>query len=250
MEENGIGRPSTYATVISVLTKREYVVKEQKLFKPTPLGEQVTEFMEDWFKNIVDIHFTADMEQKLDEIEHGSEWQKTIEDFYPGFEQELKAAGYAGVKRVPKQEEVSDVICEKCGARMVIKESKYGKFLACPNYPKCKNIKSLDDPVGYCPLCGAEVYKRRTKAGKVFYGCSNYPECKYMSWEVPEKVLCPVCGKPMRVRKEGNDRFFVCTNAECGHKVPFYEMAGMKERSAPKKFDGKNASNAVADGEK
>lgn len=250
MEENGIGRPSTYATVISVLTKREYVVKEQKLFKPTPLGEQVTEFMEDWFKNIVDIHFTADMEQKLDEIEHGSEWQKTIEDFYPGFEQELKAAGYAGVKRVPKQEEVSDVICEKCGARMVIKESKYGKFLACPNYPKCKNIKSLDDPVGYCPLCGAEVYKRRTKAGKVFYGCSNYPECKYMSWEVPEKVLCPVCGKLMRVRKEGNDRFFVCTNAECGHKVPFYEMAGMKERSAPKKFDGKNAANAVADGEK
>ena len=231
MEENGIGRPSTYATVISVLTKREYVVKEQKLFKPTALGEQVTEFMEEWFKNIVDIHFTADMEQKLDAIEHGVEWQRTIEEFYPGFEQELKSANYAGIKKLPRQEEVSDVVCEKCGARMVIKESKYGKFLACPNYPKCKNIKSLDEPVGFCPLCGAPVYKRRSKAGKVFYGCSNYPECKFMSWDVPVKVGCPTCGSEMRVQKTGGERYFVCTNDNCGVSVPYKDMvlAGNKK---------------------
>ena len=114
---------------------------------------------------------------------------------------------------------------------MVIKESKYGKFLACPNYPKCKNIKSLDEPVGFCPLCGAPVYKRRSKAGKVFYGCSNYPECKFMSWDVPEKVGCPTCGSEMRVQKTGGERYFVCTNDNCGVSVPYKDMvlAGNKK---------------------
>lgn len=219
MEENGIGRPSTYATVISVLTKREYVVKEQKLFKPTALGEQVTEFMENCFRNIVDIHFTADMETKLDRIEHGDvEWQKIIEDFYPGFEDELKKAGASGYKK-SAPDEVSDVICDKCGARMVIKESKYGKFLACPNYPKCKNIKSLDEPVGTCPICGAPVYKRRSRTGKTFYGCGNYPDCKFMSWDIPAPVLCPDCGHTMRVVKEDGKTVYECTTRSCGKKI-------------------------------
>ena len=219
MEENGIGRPSTYATVIAVLTKREYVVKEQKLFKPTELGEQVTEFMEKCFRNIVDIHFTADMETKLDRIEHGDEeWQKTIEDFYPGFEDELRRASVNGVKK-QGADEVSDVVCEKCGAKMVIKESRYGKFLACPNYPKCKNIKNLDEPVGVCPICGAPVYKRRSKAGKVFYGCSNYPTCKFMSWEIPAPVLCPDCGHDMRVVKEDGAVRYVCNDRRCGKVI-------------------------------
>ncbi len=215
MEENGIGRPSTYATVISVLTKREYVVKEQKLFKPTPLGETVTEFMENWFQNIVDIHFTAEMEGKLDLVEHGAEWQKIIEDFYPSFEEELKKASYNGKKRAPLPEEISDVICEKCGARMVIKEGRYGKFLACPNYPECKNVKNIVESVGKCPICGGDISKRYSKTGKVFYGCSNYPECKFMSWDIPAPILCPTCGRPMRVVKDDDGKKYVCIDRAC-----------------------------------
>lgn len=219
MEENGIGRPSTYATVISVLTKREYVTKEQKLFKPTPLGETVTEFMEEWFKNIVDIHFTASMEDKLDLVERGAEWQKIIEDFYPSFEKELKEANYNGKKRSPLPEEVSDVICEKCGARMVVKEGRYGKFLACPNYPECKNVKNIVESVGKCPICGGDISKRYSKAGRVFYGCSNYPACKFMSWDIPAPILCPKCGKTMKIVEEDDVKKYVCTDRACNTVV-------------------------------
>lgn len=220
MEENGIGRPSTYATVISVLTKREYVTKEQKLFKPTSLGEAVTEFMENCFKNIVDVHFTADMESRLDLIEHGSEWQKIIEEFYPSFAEDLQKASYNGRKKVALPEEISDVICEKCGSKMVIKEGRYGKFLACPNYPECKNIKNFVDSVGKCPICGGDVSKRHgKKAGSTFYGCSNYPQCKFMSWDLPAPILCPDCSSVMKIVQEGEKKKFVCTNRKCNKTV-------------------------------
>ena len=220
MEENGIGRPSTYATVISVLTKREYVTKEQKLFKPTPLGEAVTEFMENCFKNIVDIHFTADMESRLDLIEHGSEWQKIIEEFYPSFADDLQKAIYNGRKKVALPEEISDVICDKCGAQMIIKEGRYGKFLACPNYPECKNIKNFVEPVGKCPICGGDVSKKHgKKSGSIFYGCSNYPKCSFMAWDLPAPILCPECSSVMKVAQEGEVKKYVCTNRKCNHTV-------------------------------
>lgn len=220
MEENGIGRPSTYATVISVLTKREYVTKEQKLFKPTPLGETVTEFMEDCFKNIVDIHFTADMEDRLDRIEHGSEWQKIIEEFYPAFAEDIQKASYYGRKKVATNEELSGVICDKCGATMVVKEGRYGKFLACPNYPECKNIKNFAEPVGKCPLCGGDINKLHgKKSGSVFYGCSNYPKCSFMSWDLPAPILCPECSSTMKVQQEDDVKKYVCSNRKCNHVV-------------------------------
>lgn len=220
MEENGIGRPSTYATVISVLTKREYVTKEQKLFKPTALGEAVTDFMENCFQNIVDIHFTAEMESRLDLIEHGSEWQKIIEDFYPSFADDLQKASYNGRKKVVLPEEISDVICDKCGAKMIIKDGRYGKFLACPNYPECKNIKNFVEPVGKCPICGGDVSKRHSKkSGNVFYGCSNYPECSFMSWDLPAPILCPQCSSPMKVVQEGENKKYVCQNKKCNNIV-------------------------------
>ncbi|MBO7177485.1 MAG: type I DNA topoisomerase [Clostridia bacterium] len=220
MEENGIGRPSTYATVISVLTKREYVTKEQKLFKPTSLGEAVTEFMENCFKNIVDIHFTADMESRLDLIEHGSEWQKIIEEFYPSFADDLQKAIYNGRKKVALPEEISDVVCDKCGAKMIIKEGRYGKFLACPNYPECKNIKNFVEPVGKCPICGGDVSKKHgKKSGSIFYGCSNYPKCSFMAWDLPAPILCPECSSVMKVTQEGEVKKYVCTNRKCNHIV-------------------------------
>ena len=218
MEEAGIGRPSTYATVISVLAKREYMAKEQKFLKPTNLGETVTEFMETFFANIVDLKFTANMEVKLDEIEHGSEWQKIIRDFYPAFSKEVSAA-YNNDKKLTVADEVSDVICEKCGAHMVVREGQYGKFLACPNYPRCKNIKNIIEPVAVCPDCGGPITKRRSKTGKTFYGCGNYPKCKFMSWEIPAPIYCPACGSVMRIVEEGDVKKYVCTKRTCGHVV-------------------------------
>ncbi len=220
MEENGIGRPSTYATVINVLTtKREYVEKEQKLLKPTALGEAVNEFMEKCFNNIVDVHFTAEMEDKLDLIERGAEWQKIVEDFYPSFEEEIKKAQTGGGKKIVLPEMISDVKCDKCGANMVIKEGKYGKFLACPNYPDCKNIKNFVEPVGKCPICGGDISKRFGKNGSTFYGCSNYPNCKFMSWDLPAPILCPSCSSTMKIVKDGDKSKYVCTNKKCNHTV-------------------------------
>lgn len=218
MEENGIGRPSTYASVISVLAKREYTVKEQKFIKPTNLGETVTEFMETFFTKIVDSKFTADMEKDLDEIERGVQWQKIISGFYPDFIKDIMKAA-ANEKKLTVAEEVSDVVCEKCGANMVIKEGRYGKFLACPNYPRCKNIKNIVEPVGVCPICAGSVTKCHSKTGKIFYGCSNYPNCKFMSWEIPAPILCPKCNSTMRIIETGGKKQYLCTNRTCKNVV-------------------------------
>ena len=218
MEENGIGRPATYATVVFVLAKREYTEKDGKNLKPTKLGETVVEFMEKNFSDIVDIQFTASLEGKLDTIVNGTEWQKIINDFYPPFLKSINNA-YSAEKKVKLEEEVTDTICEKCGANMVVRSGKYGKFLACPNFPKCRNIKSIIEPLGKCPSCGGHVVKKKTKAGKTFYGCSNYPDCEFMSWEQPAPDFCPECRSVMRIVTKNKETKYICTNKKCNHTI-------------------------------
>lgn len=218
MEENGIGRPSTYASVMSVLLKRAYVTKEKKVLVPTILGTRVTEYLEQFFPSIVDLKFTATMEESLDTVENGASWKGIIKDFYPSFAKDIDYAQKSSSKvQMPVEE--SDVQCDKCGAMMVVKDGKYGKFLACPNYPKCKNIKNIVEAVAKCPLCGGEVIIRHTKAGKIFYGCNNYPECKFMSWDLPAPILCPDCESIMKVVKTGGITQYVCTNRKCNKTI-------------------------------
>lgn len=216
MEENGIGRPATYANVLSVLSHRDYVEKEGKLLKPTQLGETVTQFMEKNFADIVDVQFTASMENKLDDVVNGNKWQDVLASFYPHFDECITKA-YFGEKKVKMEEEVTDVICDKCGAHMVVRNGKFGKFLACPNYPKCKNIKNIVEPVAECPRCHGDIVKKHTKNGKVFYGCANYPECDFMSWELPAPIFCPVCRNVMKIVVKDNKKQYVCINKNCGH---------------------------------
>ena len=216
MEENGIGRPATYANTLSVLAHREYTEKEGKLLKPTQLGETVTQFMEKNFSDIVDVQFTASMETKLDDVVNGNKWQDVISNFYPHFNECVNNA-YLGERKVKLDEEVTDVICDKCGAHMVVRNGRFGKFLACPNYPKCKNIKNIVEPVGKCPSCGGEVVKKRTKSGKTFYGCANYPECDFMSWELPAPIFCPVCRNVMKIVVKDDKTQYVCINKKCEH---------------------------------
>lgn len=216
MEENGIGRPATYANVLSVLSHRDYVEKEGKLLKPTQLGETVTQFMEKNFADIVDVQFTASMENKLDDVVNGNKWQDVLASFYPHFNECITKA-YFGEKKVKMEEEVTDVICDKCGAHMVVRNGKFGKFLACPNYPKCKNIKNIVEPVAECPRCHGDIVKKHTKNGKVFYGCANYPECDFVSWELPAPIFCPVCRNVMKIVVKDNKKQYVCINKNCGH---------------------------------
>ena len=218
MEENGIGRPSTYASIISVLAKREYTEKESKCIKPTQLGEVVCEYMEKNFPDIMSLDFTARLEGALDKIaEGGQHWQELIGAFYPRLQRFIdRAYKSGGGSRLPDEE--SDVICDKCGARMVIKDGKYGRFLACPNYPDCKNIKKLVEAVGQCPKCGGIVTKKITKSGKIFYGCNNYPACDFTSWDLPAPKFCPECGSTMRVAVRDEKKYYVCTNRACKHR--------------------------------
>ena len=218
MEENGIGRPSTYAATISVLAKRTYTDKEGKYIKPTELGEIVCDTLIKFFPDIMNVKFTSDMETKLDTIEDGGvRWQKIIEDFYPGFKARLDAAKGDRSARVRPKEEESDVICEKCGARMVVKDSRYGKFLACPNFPRCRNTKPYGEPVAKCPKCGGGVYKKISKKGKAYYACENR-ECGFFAWDVPAPKLCPDCGAYMKMTKSKTGEVkYTCSNAECKH---------------------------------
>jgi len=220
MEENGIGRPSTYASVLAVFAKREYTEKEQKLMKPTALGESVNDFMELYFANIVDSHFTAEMEERLDKIEHqGIRWQDVLGDFWPSFQTELQKAYAENKQRAPKVEEESEVVCDKCGKKMVFRDGKYGKFLACPGYPACKNVKNIDEHLGTCPKCGKDIHKCYSKAGKMFYGCNGYPDCKFMSWDIPAPIMCPHCVSVMKIVEEGGEKAYLCTNKNCKEVV-------------------------------
>lgn len=220
MEDEGIGRPATYAPTVMTLLNRKYMEKQNKVLKPTELGVVVTDFLEKYFKDIMDISFTADMENSLDKIEEGEEkWQDVIKKFYGSFEQELKNA-YIGSKKVSMPVETSDVVCDKCGAKMVVRQGKYGKFLACPNYPNCKNIKSLNAPssVCNCPMCGKDVFERRTKTGKTFYGCSGYPTCKFASWDKPTNLHCPKCKQYLIVKGNKDKLVYKCSNKDCDYE--------------------------------
>jgi len=218
LEEKGIGRPSTYAPIISTIQERGYVRKENKAFIPTELGEIVTGLMVKNFPDIVNIEFTAGMENKLDNIEkNGTEWRKVIGDFYLPFENELKVAD-ENIERIILPPKVSDVQCEKCGAFMVYKEGRYGEFLACPNFPACRNTKPVVKKAGAkCPKCGGEiVIKKSGKSKKEFYGCANYPACDFVSWGLPLEEKCTKCGSYMvESRLKNGRKYKKCSNEEC-----------------------------------
>ena len=220
LEENGIGRPSTYATTISTITGREYVVRDGKALKPTELGEASTKLMKEHFPKIVNVKFTAQVESDLDAVQSGkTDWVETLDHFYGDFDQTLKTAKeeMQGVK-IQLQEDVTDVICEKCGRNMVIKTGRFGKFLACPGYPDCKNVKKYVEENGAdCPKCDGKVIVKHTKKGRVFYGCSNYPNCDFVSWDEPSKEKCPKCGKTL-LKKKGKHPKYYCITPDCGYE--------------------------------
>ncbi len=220
LEENGIGRPSTYAATISTITGREYVVREGKTLKPTELGEVSTKLMKERFPKIVNVKFTAQVENDLDSIQSGkTDWVQTLHVFYDDFAETLKKAKEAmeGVK-IQLEEDKTDIICELCGRQMVIKMGRYGKFIACPGYPECKNIKKLVHETGAeCPKCGGKVVLKKTKKGRVFYGCSEYPNCDFVSWDEPIQEKCPRCGKTL-LKKKGKKPKIYCITEDCGYE--------------------------------
>ena len=219
LEEYGIGRPSTYAATISTITGREYVKREGKTLYPTELGEALSNLMKERFPKIVNVKFTAQMEQELDTVESGAiRWDELLDEFYTDFDKTLKKAkaDMQGVKITLKEDE-TDIICEKCGRKMVVKVGRYGKFIACPGYPECKNVKKYVEEVGVkCPKCGGDVIVKHTKKGKEFYGCSNYPECNFVSWYEPIAEKCPQCGEPL-FKKKGKKATIFCQKEGCGY---------------------------------
>jgi len=225
LEEEGIGRPSTYAPTIETIQTRGYVAKEGKQLSPTELGEIVVAILKEYFPEIVDLEFTANMEKKLDDIEEGIlPWKEVIRDFYGPFAQTLAEADQH-MGKVQIEDKVSDEICENCGRHMVIKMGRYGKFLACPGFPECRNTKPLLEEVGTpCPLCGNPLVIRRSKKGRKFYGCSAYPECEFVSWELPAPEPCPKCGGVMVVKTSKQGRKYVCTNSDCRYDIQVEEQ--------------------------
>jgi len=272
MEEKGIGRPSTYATIIAKLNQK-YVKKEGKYMIPAPVAYEVVDMLVSCFKDVMDVGFTAGMENRLDDIEEGGvDWHAVIGDFYPGFEKNLKNAssygdeltqevcgkcGHFMIRRIGKfgkylacsnypechnilseaEEKISAVRCPKCGENMVEKSGKFGKFLACPNYPTCKStlpMESGEPPklVGKCPECGAAMTVRKSKKGKEYYSCSNYPDCKFMSWDIPTGEKCPTCGGALVQTSRGGVK---CANKDCSYRVrpPKSETEGKKSQRNP-----------------
>ena len=220
LEEKGIGRPSTYSPTISTIIERGYIQRDKKQLLPTELGFVVTQLMKENFEDIVDVKFTADMESKLDLIKDGEqEWTKVLSDFYAPFQQTVDKASES-IEKIVIPDEVSDIQCELCGAMMVYKMGRFGRFLACPNFPACRNTKPIVEKIGVpCPTCGAEIIKRKSKRGKVFYGCENYPSCDFVSWDRPSKEKCPKCGA-MMVHKVGqHGGYTACSNKDCGFVV-------------------------------
>jgi DNA topoisomerase-1 len=224
MEEKGIGRPATYTPTITLLASRKYTEKEKNRIKPTELGMVLNDVLAKYFDKVIDVDFTARMETKLDEIaETGIPWkEEVVAKFYHWFEKYLIKAG-EDKTRMKIEPEVSDTPCDKCGAMMVIREGKYGKFLACPNFPECKNIKPLETkkqekPVAKCPECGKDVFARKSRRGTIFYGCSGYPDCKFMSWGVPLEETCPDCNHYLTKQENKTEFVIRCSNDECSYK--------------------------------
>ena len=217
LEELGIGRPSTYAPILATIIARNYVTKEKKAIFPTELGEIIDNILKEYFPDIVNVGFTAEMESELDKVEEGKEeWKKVIRDFYPHFGKEL-ANAMEKLEKIEIKDEETDVVCEKCGRNMVIKFGRYGKFLACPGYPECNNAKPYFEAVdAECPKCGGRILKKKSKKGRVYYGCEHNPECDFVSWDMPAKEKCPKCGSYM-VEKGKNPVRLLCSNEKCGY---------------------------------
>ncbi len=219
LEEKGIGRPSTYAPTITTITARGYVGRDKKQLVPTELGTVVTDIMVEHFPEIAGIEFTAEMEDKLDGIESGkADWVKILDDFYTPFNKTLQIADEK-IGKVKLEDEKSDVICEKCGRTMVYKMGRFGKFLACPGFPECRNAKPIVKETGAsCPKCGKNILEKKSKTGKIYYGCEDNPKCDFMTWDVPvAKEKCPECGG-LLLKKKGRKKQVVCWNSECGYE--------------------------------
>ena len=240
LEEKGIGRPSTYAPTISTILDREYVVKEGKNLRPTPLGEVVTGLMKDKFTDIVDTAFTATMEERLDEVETGKvDWKSLLGDFYGDFEQELqKAEADLDGERIKVPDEVSDVICPKCGRNLVYKSGRFGRFLACPGWPECDHTQPIViEMPGKCPKCGGKILKKTSKRGYAYYGCENNSNkdeakrCDFMTWDVPVKETCPECGHTLFKKSGRGFKKPFCINPECPNFLP-EDQRGYKKKAA------------------
>lgn len=239
MEEKGVGRPSTYAAIISTIEDREYVLKKDKRLTPTPLGEVVNGLMMDRFQDIVDVEFTAGMEERLDQVEEGRlPWKQVLSDFYDGFQKELSSAEEALKDvRLKVPDEETDEVCELCGKKMVIKAGRFGRFLACPGYPDCKNTKPIVEHMpGRCPKCGGGMLKRKSKKGYAYYACEGGAACGFMSWDVPTEFDCPECGQTM-FKKSGKGHMKpFCINEACSNFLPEekrgYRKTAKKEEDA------------------
>ncbi|MDY4219380.1 MAG: type I DNA topoisomerase [Candidatus Faecousia sp.] len=240
MEEKGVGRPSTYASIVSTIQDRDYVIKKDKRLAPTPLGEVVTGLMMERFNDIIDVEFTANMEDRLDEVEAGKRnWRDVLRDFYTDFHQEMENAEEALKDthlKVPDEE--TDEVCELCGRKMVIKMGRFGRFLACPGFPECKNTKPIVEHMpGRCPKCGSGMLKRKSKKGYAYYACERGAECGFMSWDVPTEFDCPSCGQTM-FKKSGRGRMKpFCVNEACPNFLPEdqrgYRKKAKEEEAAP-----------------
>ena len=257
MEEKGIGRPSTYAPTISTITAHDYVIKEGKYLRPTPLGEVVTGMMKEHFADIVDLKFTNQMEAELDEIEGGKvEWRQVLSEFYQDFDKEMTEAETAleGVRlKVP--DVLSDEYCEVCGRQMVVKKGKFGHFLACPGFPECTFTKPIVvEMPGKCPKCGSRILKRTSKKGYVFYACERGTDCGFITWDVPTKDFCPACGKTLFKRSGRGPLKSFCINESCTNFVPEDQRVYKKKtpeektKSSAKKSAAKKKTTAKAKG--
>ena len=253
MEEKGVGRPSTYAATISTIEDREYVSKEDKHLIPTALGEVVTGLMMDRFQDIIDVEFTANMENRLDAVEEGKQnWKDLLAEFYRDFDRELKDAEQAleGVRlKVPEEE--TDEICELCGRKMVIKMGRFGKFLACPGFPECKNAKPLVERMpGRCPKCGSGMLKRKSKRGYAYYACEKGAECGFMTWDVPTAEDCPECGQTL-FKRSGKGRMKpFCVNENCSRFLPEDQRGYYKKKTGDNPGEQEEQSPAEVPGEK
>ena len=223
MEEKGVGRPSTYAGIVSTIQDREYVNRVEKHLHPTPLGEVVTGLMVDRFQDIIDVEFTANMENRLDDVEAGKQnWKELLSEFYQDFHQEMVDAEKAlEGTRLKVPDEVTQEICEECGRNMVVRVGRFGKFLACPGFPECKNTKPIVEKMpGRCPKCGSTILKRKSKKGYAYYGCERGADCGFMTWDVPTAEDCPVCGQTMFKKSgKGRNKPF-CVNEQCSNFLP------------------------------
>ncbi len=217
LDENGIGRPSTFAPIISTILAREYVEREGKFLKPTALGEVTTTLMKDYFSSIIDYDFSANLETELDKVSDGEvEWQNLISDFYELFDKTLTSAeDELKNTKIKVPDEVTDEVCPNCGKNLVIRSGRFGKFMACPGYPDCKFTKAIIVDTGVpCPKCGGKIIQKKSKTGKIFYGCDNFPNCNYMNWDEPLKTKCEICGSNL-FRKSGKRKIIYCPNPDC-----------------------------------